>query len=141
MNPANDSLDKLISYLAEFAQEFASAAGVACRLDLPQDVPHQVVPSRIRHNVCMLLKESLNNAILHGSPSEVLVTMRVTGRTLRLTVLDDGQGFDSDSLATDASGRHSGIPTMRHRAGELGGRLTIESLPGSGTTVDITVGV
>ncbi|MFM7245545.1 MAG: ATP-binding protein [Planctomycetaceae bacterium] len=141
VNPANDSLDKLISYLAEFAQEFASAAGVACRLDLPQDVPHQVVPSRVRHNVCMLLKESLNNAVLHGAPSEVLVTMRVAGRTLRLTVLDDGQGFDSDSLATDASGRHSGIPTMRHRVGELGGMLTIESLPGSGTTVDITVEV
>ena len=141
VNPANDSLDKLVSYLAEFAQEFASAAGVACRLDLPHDVPHQVVPSRVRHNVCMLLKESLNNAVLHGIPNEVLVTMRVEGRTLRLTVLDDGRGFDTGALATDASGRHSGIPAMRHRAGELGGRLTIESLPGSGTTVDIAVEV
>ena len=141
VNPANDSLDKLVSYLAEFAQEFSAAAGVACRLDLPHEVPHRVVPSRVRHNVCMLLKESLNNAVIHGLPSELMVTMRVSGRELRLTVLDDGRGFDSGALPADGSGRHSGIPAMRHRAEELGGRLTIESLPGTGTTVDIAVEV
>jgi signal transduction histidine kinase len=141
VNPANDSLDKLVSYLAEFAQEFAAAAGVACRLDLPADVPDRVVSSRVRHNVCMLLKESLNNAVMHGMPGEVMVTMRVDGGVLRLTVLDDGRGFDSGAIAADESGRHSGIPTMRHRAGELGGRLTIESLPGAGTTVHIAVEV
>jgi signal transduction histidine kinase/ligand-binding sensor domain-containing protein len=141
VNPANDSLDKLVSYLAEFAQEFASAAGVACRLDLPHDVPHRVVSSRVRHNVCMLLKESLNNAVIHGMPTEVMVTIRVEGRVLRLTVLDDGKGFDRTAIPGDASGRHSGIPAMQHRAGELGGRLTIESLPGAGTTVDVAVEV
>ena len=141
VNPANDSLDKLVSYLAEFAQEFAGAAGVACRLNLPHDVPDRVVSSRVRHNVCMLLKESLNNAVLHGLPSEIMVTMRVDGGVLRLTVLDDGRGFDSGAIPAGGSGRHSGIPAMRHRAGELGGRLTIESLPGAGTTVDIAVEV
>ena len=141
VNPANDSLDKLVSYLAEFAQEFAAAAGVACRLDLPHDVPHRVVSSRVRHNICMLLKESLNNAVMHGLPSEVLVAIRVNGHQLRLTLLDNGRGFDSAAIPSDGSGRHSGITTMRHRAGELGGRLTIESLPGTGTTVDIAVEV
>ena len=141
VNPANDSLDKLVSYLAEFAQEFAAAAGVACRLNLPDDVPDRVVSSRVRHNVCMLLKESLNNAVMHGMPGEVLVTMRVDGGALRLTVLDDGRGFDSGAIPPDESGRHSGISTMRHRASELGGRLTIESLPGAGTTVHIAVEV
>ena len=141
VNPANDSLDKLVSYLAEFAQEFASAAGVACRLHLPDDVPDRVVSSRVRHNVCMLLKESLNNAVMHGMPREVMVTLRVDGGRLRLTVLDDGRGFDSGAIQADGSGRHSGIATMRHRADELGGRLTIESLPGAGTTVDITLEV
>lgn len=141
VNPANDSLDKLVSYLAEFAQEFAAAAGVACRLDLPHDVPHRVVSSRVRHNICMLLKESLNNAVMHGLPSEVLVTIRVDGHQLRLTVLDNGRGFDSGAISSEGSGRHSGITAMRHRTGELGGRLTIESLPGTGTTVDIAVEV
>jgi signal transduction histidine kinase len=56
-------------------------------------------------------------------------------------VLDDGRGFDSGAIPADGSGRHSGIPAMRHRAGEMGGRLTIESLPGTGTTVDIAVEV
>lgn len=141
VNPANDSLDKLVSYLAEFAQEFASAAGVACRLDLPQEVPDRSVSSRVRHNVCMLLKESLNNAVSHGMPGEILVTVRVDGDLLRLTVLDDGRGFDDAAIAADGSGRHSGIPAMRHRAAELGGRVAIESLPGAGTTVHIAVEV
>ena len=141
VNPANDSLDKLVSYLAEFAQEFASVAGVACRLDLPDDVPHRVVSSRVRHNVCMLLKESLNNAVIHGLPAEVLVTIRVDAGMLRLTILDDGKGFDNTAIPADGSGRHSGIPAMQHRVSELGGRLTIESLPGTGTTVDIAVEV
>ena len=67
--------------------------------------------------------------------------MRMDGRLLRLTVLDDGRGFDSGSIPAGGSGRHSGIAAMRHRADELGGRLTIESLPGAGTTVDITLEV
>ena len=89
----------------------------------------------------MLLKESLNNAVMHGLPSEVLVAIRVNGHQLRLTVLDNGRGFDSNAIPPDGSGRHSGITTMRHRTGELGGRLTIESLPGTGTTVAIAVEV
>ncbi|MFM1904721.1 MAG: hypothetical protein RLZZ440_2621, partial [Planctomycetota bacterium] len=141
VNPANDSLDKLVSYLAEFAQEFTEAAGVACRLDLPADVPERPVPSPARHHLCMLLKEILHNAVTHGQPSEILVTLRVRGRSLGLVVRDDGCGFDPVAVSADDSGRRSGLTAMHRRVDELGGRLAVESMPGSGTTVSIEVEV
>lgn len=141
VNPANDSLDKLVSYLAEFAQEFAAAAGVACRLDLPDEVSERPVPSPVRHHLCMLLKETLHNAVTHGQPTEVLVVLRVQGRSLDLTIRDDGRGFDPGDVSRDESGRRSGIAAMQQRIDELGGRLAIESTPGAGTTVRIEVEV
>lgn len=141
VNPANDSLDKLVSYLAEFAQEFAAAAGVACRLDLPDEVPERPVPSPVRHHLCMLLKETMHNAVTHGQPEEILLALRVRGRFLSLTIHDDGRGFDPDRVTADESGRRSGIVAMHQRIAELGGRLAVDSTFGKGATVRIEVEV
>lgn len=141
VNPANDTLDKLISYLAEFAQEFTAAAGVACRLDLPDELPERPVPSHVRHHVCMLLKESLHNAVTHGRPAEILVALTVQSGSLLLTVRDDGRGFDRAAMQGGESGRRSGLAAMQQRVEELDGRLAIESAPDAGTTVRIEIEV
>jgi two-component system nitrate/nitrite sensor histidine kinase NarX len=56
----------------------------------------------------------------------------------RFTVSDDGQGFDAGAVP-DAAGAHIGLRIMRERAQRIGGRLEVQSQPGAGTTVILTV--
>ena len=54
---------------------------------------------------------------------------------VRLQVTDDGRGFDP----TKVPDGHLGLAGMRSRAERLGGRLTVTSTPGSGTTIEVVV--
>jgi signal transduction histidine kinase len=64
----------------------------------------------------------------------VTVTLRLEGR-VELAVADDGAGFD---IADPSAG--IGLSSMRERAENLGGTLTVRSSPGQGTTIQVTIG-
>lgn len=79
-------------------------------------------------------QEALNNAARHSEAKRVDVSLRRSGDGVELTVTDDGRGF-----AFEQSERGLGISGMRERALLIGAELTIESRPGSGTTVRLSV--
>ncbi len=93
--------------------------------DLDDDV--QLVVYRVA-------QEALSNAARHSEAKEIEVDLRRAGDGVELTVADDGRGF-----AFEQSERGLGIGGMRERALLIGGELTIESRPGHGTTVRLTV--
>jgi two-component system sensor histidine kinase UhpB len=85
--------------------------------------------------VYRVAQEALSNAARHSGAENVAVRLRRPSRGgVELEVADDGRGF-----AFDESERGLGIPGMRERALLVGGDLTIESRPGRGTTVRLTV--
>jgi two-component system sensor histidine kinase UhpB len=85
--------------------------------------------------VYRVAQEALSNAARHSGAGRVEVRLRRLGDDgVELTVADDGRGF-----AFDESERGLGIAGMRERALLIGGALTIESRPGRGTTVRLTV--
>jgi two-component system, NarL family, sensor histidine kinase UhpB len=94
--------------------------------DLPNDA--QLVVYRVA-------QEALSNSARHSGAARVTVRLeRREGGGVRLDVADDGRGF-----AFEKSERGLGIAGMRERALLVGGELTIESRPGAGTTVRLTV--
>jgi two-component system sensor histidine kinase UhpB len=107
----------------EVEARFAAEGGFS---DLENDA--QLVVYRVA-------QEALSNAARHSGASRVTVSMRrQADRGVRLDVADDGRGF-----AFDESEGGLGIAGMRERALLVGGELTIESRPGRGTTVHLTV--
>ena len=134
VNPTNDSLDKLVSFTCEFAQAILGPAGIRCRLDLPDQVPELELSSQIRHQLCMSLKECLNNVLKHARATEVRIRIGLSGRKLSLTVEDDGAGFDPAALP-DRAGTHDGLDNLRQRLAEIHGVCEIVSAPGQGTRV------
>ena len=84
--------------------------------------------------VYRVAQEALTNAARHSEAGRIAVALRRAGRGVELTVTDDGRGF-----AFEQSERGLGIGGMRERALLVGGELTIESRPGEGTTVRLTV--
>jgi signal transduction histidine kinase len=101
-------------------------------IELPPDLEEALYP---------IAQEALNNALKHAKPSTVKLTLRVEGeppaRRIELEVADDGSGFD---VGTVDSGGGIGLDSMRERAEQVGGVLTIHSAPGEGTRVKVTIG-
>jgi signal transduction histidine kinase len=89
-------------------------------------------------HVFRIAQEALHNALRHARAGHIAVRLEENGEGLGLSVSDDGAGFDPDAAALRA--RRLGLTSMEERARELGGRLSIESAPGAGTSVRLEVG-
>ncbi|MFG2682665.1 GAF domain-containing sensor histidine kinase [Streptomyces sp. NPDC048392] len=82
-------------------------------------------------------QEALHNALRHSGAEHVDVNLHRRGPGAVLRVSDDGVGFDPRTVRR--AGRHLGLVSMRDRAGGTGGRLTVRSAPGKGTTIEMEV--
>lgn len=82
-------------------------------------------------------QELLYNVLKHGKTHRALVHTRVIGQSLHISVLDKGQGFAYPQGNGNRGGM--GLPMIRERLEDIGGRLTIQSRPGKGTCVRITL--
>ncbi|HET7478766.1 MAG TPA: GAF domain-containing sensor histidine kinase [Rubrobacteraceae bacterium] len=97
--------------------------------------PARPLPARVEVALYRVCGEALNNVARHADAGNVSVRLVSTPDHVRLTVEDDGRGFDAAGISPD---RH-GLAGMRERAELLGGALEIRSAPGSGTRVTATV--
>jgi signal transduction histidine kinase len=93
--------------------------------------------SSVEVELYRIVQEALNNVVRHARAESVAVDVDAGDRTVTITVRDDGVGFDSAARAIRE--RRLGLTSMRERADSLGGTLTIETAPRSGTTVRVEV--
>ncbi len=93
------------------------------------------LPLRVEAELFRIAQEALTNVRRHARATEATLTLRAGGGAVRLTIRDDGRGFDPRAVGAG----HYGILGMRERAKLLGGGLRIASRPGGGTTIRVTV--
>ena len=105
------------------------------KIKFDSDVQFKRLPSILENALYRIAQEALTNACKHSKSKKVKVTLAQEGQDVRLKVRDWGIGFDPDS----AKEGHFGVEGIRQRVRLLGGRLTIESTPGSGTLVQVVV--
>jgi len=84
-------------------------------------------------NIFRICQECLNNVIKHARASQLTLTISAQEKSIAIRIEDNGIGF----LASESPEGHYGLANMKHRAEELGAKLTIRSAPGIGTAVDI----
>jgi signal transduction histidine kinase/ligand-binding sensor domain-containing protein len=134
VRPGSDSLQSLVEYIAHFANELFDGGEIRCRLDLPHDLPARPLPPDVRHNIFLVVKEALTNTLKHAAAREVRISAEATADALKIMVQDDGKGFD-----TNRQSRGNGLGNMRRRAQAMGETVSIESRPGQGTTVRLSL--
>jgi PAS domain S-box-containing protein len=124
----------LVAALEWLCDESSSRADIPCTLQLSHaefdlDEARAVTVFRI-------VQESITNVARYAQASKIDIHLEQSGNALRVSVQDDGQGFDP----AQAAGKKSfGLLGMRERALRLGGRLDIHSTPQQGTTVVLTI--
>jgi two-component system NarL family sensor kinase len=87
--------------------------------------------------VFRILQEILNNIIKHAIATEININLEYLSDRLKLEVSDNGIGFNADDLPAQQSGM--GLHNIRKRAGIIGGEVSINSAPGGGTQIIITI--
>lgn len=137
VRPDSDTLQSLVDYITHVAGELFEGSPTRCRLDLSHDLPALPLPPEMRHNIFLIIKEALTNTLKHAAAKEVRVAAKADGHTIEIEVADDGQGFTPAN--TPAPSQRNGLGNMRQRAATIGARLELQSTPGKGTSVRLTV--
>ena len=139
LNPSNDTLARFAAYVSDFTQDFLQAADIHCRLSFPAEWPDRTLQPKTRHDLFLVIKEALHNIVSHSGAKNVRLEIILDGALLRVTIGDDGHGFDPQSTVLGRPGGGHGLANMRQRMQEVGGTLDIRSAPGEGTTVILEV--
>jgi two-component system sensor histidine kinase UhpB len=135
INPRNDSIEKIIARMREFATEILDAKDIDYLFtdELP---PNLAIGSDKRKNLFMIFKEAVNNAAKYSHATRMEIGLAEDKGSLVLTVRDNGNGFEEE-----ASRAGNGLRNMRERAGESGGSLSIRTAPGKGTEIQLRMSI
>lgn len=123
--------------LERFVADLQATRGVQARLDLLCGEPPRL-SGEIETALYRIVQEATNNAIRHGHASEITVTIECDQQQVRLTIADNGCGFEpAEVLRKPRSDGSLGLCNIRERAWLLGGTTIIESTRGSGSRIEV----
>jgi two-component system sensor histidine kinase UhpB len=98
------------------------------------------LPAEVETALYRIAQEALTNVLKHAAAKAVSLVVWRESSGIHLTVEDDGRGFDNDALLQAAgTGIGLGLLDIRERTALLNGSVTLESRPGSGTTVHVCI--
>jgi len=122
----------LVAAARRHVSDFAKAFGVVVDLRMHGSVPRRLAPLA-QSTMYRILQEALTNVARHARARVVGVVLTRKDAMLELVIRDDGVGFDSVAVLSEASGL--GLHGMQERVALLGGSVQIESRPGHGTII------
>ncbi len=130
INPENDTLEKLLVRMKEFAAEILEPKNISYSFLVCDELDKIKLSVEARKNLYLIFKESLNNAAKYSEGSAVVIAINLYNNKLHLSVRDNGKGFDSSTIRYG-----NGLNNMAERAQSLQGKLTRQSAPGQGTEI------
>ena len=143
VNPQNDTLEHVASYIGQYAQEYFQMTGIECELNIPTQVHAHPLSSQTRHHLFLAAHEAFTNILKHSNASRAEVSMVLNNAAFEIKISDNGKGLrpnqsnSTGDLSTTVSG--DGLSNMRKRLADIGGFCAIESAPGRGTHVKFVI--
>lgn len=129
----------LVPALQEYVTLFSELSDIPTEIDLGPGAEHFDLPVECRVQLLRIVQEALANVRKHACASRAWVRVAPNGgQSLQVEIGDDGRGFDLGANCSN-SHAHFGLSTMRERSEAVGGRLEVNSSPGSGTRVVVTM--
>lgn len=142
VNPQNDALEHVVSYIGHYANEFFQETGIECKVNISGRPPPYSLSAQVRHNLLLAVNEAFTNVLKHSKASQVDVSIVLNATVLEVSVFDNGNGFDPPA---DAAAETSSIPAgdglrnMKQRLDDIGGQCSVISRPGDATTVQFVL--
>ncbi|MDQ6746510.1 MAG: GAF domain-containing protein [Candidatus Dormibacteraeota bacterium] len=126
--------------LESYAEQFEATNPFEVELDLDEGMER--MPPAVEQTIFSVVQEAMGNARKHARAQQLTVSLRRDGDRVVASVRDDGVGFDVEKTQESYAQRESqslGLVNMVERAERIGGKLKLESAPGNGTTISISV--
>jgi signal transduction histidine kinase len=125
----------LIPTLTEYLHDWSRQTGIAVDLKISEDEVLRLSPG-VEVQLIRIIQEALANVRKHAAAGQVHVSLEPDDMCARMTVQDNGSGFDPAKLVPESRGSF-GLETMRERAEGVGGTFAVTSTPGRGTRVEV----
>lgn len=132
INPSNDSLEKVLIRMKEFAAEMLEPAGINYYFETDIAQGEMQLNLEQRKDLYLIFKEAINNAVKYSAATELNILLRCRDGLLLLQITDNGNGFTTE---TPSSG--NGIKNMSSRATAMNASLHLESIQGTGTSITL----
>jgi ligand-binding sensor domain-containing protein/two-component sensor histidine kinase len=130
----SSEFDDISHELRRFANR--ATEGTAVRFHLTSTGQADWCSRRTKEQLLRIAQEAITNAVRHGRPSVIRCELHFAADGVRLRVSDDGRGFNIDESHI-GKGDHWGLVSMKERAELVGGRFTVASYAGGGTSIEV----
>lgn len=139
MRPVDLSPEQLLDYLSDVVERFRRDTGISAQFVCGLDEVD--LPPRVCRELVRIVQEGLVNVRKHSGAGKVLVRLAMADGKWRLSVEDDGRGlgFSGRMSLPELDARRSGPQIIKERVRALGGDLQVESQPGQGCRLEITL--
>ncbi len=127
----------IVAALNWYRNQFSDRTGIAVVLEGKDLNPR--LPLTVETALFRIAQEALNNVAKHARATETSLTIEEEGGKVRLTIADNGVGFDPESHHRPGARPEWGLINIRERARFIGGQLRVETAPGKGTRIIVEV--
>ncbi|MFG2497843.1 sensor histidine kinase [Streptomyces sp. NPDC048441] len=125
--------------LAAALERLSASAGSGVQVQFTVSGTPTELPTPYEVALLRTAQSALANTVQHAGAGRAEITLSFMDTSVSLDVVDDGRGFDPASAPHEGGDGGFGLPAMRARARSLGGTLSVESMPGHGTAVAVTL--
>ncbi|NWO17041.1 MAG: sensor histidine kinase [Corynebacterium sp.] len=138
LQPAALSQTSLVGALDRMAQGFAAAADLNIEVEADGEVTQ--LPMKLEAVLLRIAQGAVGNVAKHAQATRARITVSYSDDAVRVDIVDNGVGFDVKAVESRPAGLgHIGLAAMKRRAEEVSGEVVIESSPGNGTVVSVSV--
>jgi ligand-binding sensor domain-containing protein/signal transduction histidine kinase len=134
VNPTNDKFQNLGLRIREFAIPLFESKNIQSEIHFDKQMNTLQLPMEVRRNIYLIAKEAINNTIKYAECNSVKIFFRQEPPGLIMEISDDGKGFHPEALTS-----RNGIRNMKLRAVQIRSIFEIDSTPGNGTCIKLTV--
>lgn len=127
----------LIPALQMYMKQFMTDSGIRCSLKTFAKVDH--TETMMRTMLYRIVQEALTNVARHSKASQVVVSIEAVKDGIRMTIVDDGLGFEVKDKTRSKKSSQLGLIGMKERAEMIGGTFEVDSSPGGPTTVKVII--
>lgn len=123
LNPKNDTLENFLTYTGAYAEHFLKKSNIAVAVECHQIAPHTILPSPLRRQLFLCIKEAINNVYKHSNASALQLVFRQKDNFVSIDIIDNGIGYDRNKQDGN------GMQNMQQRMEKSGGSFTIQPTP------------
>jgi signal transduction histidine kinase len=129
LKPAAEEKNSIATKLKNYSVDLLAMKGIVCHFDIDETGTNKISNPVLRNNILLIVKETMNNVAKYSEARNCFIALKKE-KDLRLTIQDDGKGFDKNKLTGG-----NGLGNIEQRCKQLNGNCTITTAPGEGVII------